>query len=143
MLDIKKLREAKGLKQIDLSRLTNIKQSLIAKYESEYKTMIRPKREYMARIAKVLALDVDDLMVDTRERKPAKKKECIKNKKCLNQVCLLNKNKKCNNIIVTNGKAPCHGEDRVSEPTVELSTVYNSNKLFSRKNSNDNKLMEV
>ena len=33
--------------------------------------------------------------------------------KCLNENCLLNKNKSCNNPIVLSGKAPCYGKDKV------------------------------
>jgi hypothetical protein len=49
--------------------------------------------------------------------------------KCLNQRCLLNKNKKCDNDIVLKNIAPCFGKDRVQAKTKKRDT--NVNILFA------------
>lgn len=49
--------------------------------------------------------------------------------RCLNQRCLLNKNKQCDNDIVLKNIAPYFGKDRVQEKQEKQST--NVNILFS------------
>lgn len=106
-MNIRKIRERNKMSQWTLSELSSVPQSTLALYESQTRTIKKPNKEHIEKIAKVLKVSVDDLIED---EKPTKKL------KCLNQVCLLNKDKMCINPMVLTDKAACHGKHRISDP---------------------------
>lgn len=118
-MNVRKIREHFGISQAELARRAELPQGTLSVYESTCRIIKNPKPEYMERIAAVLNTTVAALL-DTDERLPRKKEEPLKRKRCLNQVCLLNKRKRCINEVVLNDIAPCYGQDRVSEPPTPL-----------------------
>ena len=113
-LNIKKLREEKGMTQKDLVELTGLSQGTISSYEKGYKTIKRViKTGNIARISKVLGISVEELLDEEKEEP-----ENLEEKTCLNQACPLNENKKCKNDVVLNGKASCYGKDLIKDKLV-------------------------
>lgn len=69
------------------------------------------------------------------EREKKKQKELLSKSsakpfKCLNECCLLNKNKMCDNPVVINGVAPCFGKDRVKSKSGKLLSGSDTKLLF-------------
>ena len=118
-MNIKQIRERFGISQAELARRAELPQGTLSVYESTCRIIKNPKPEYMTRIAAVLNTTVSALL-DTDERLVRKKEEPLKRKRCLNQVCLLNKRKRCINEVVLSDIAPCYGQDRISEPPTPL-----------------------
>ena len=108
MLNIRKLREERGLTQKDLVEMTGLAQGTIASYERKYKTMKKfIKIGNIEKITKALGISTKELIDEH--------KEVIRDMACLNQACLLNENKKCGSRPVRNGEAPCHGRDLIKD----------------------------
>lgn len=112
-MNVRMLREKKGITQAELSRRANLPQGTLSVYESTCRIINNPTPEYMARIAKVLDVTVEQLLA--MDERLIGKDTNLKRKRCLNEVCLLNKRKRCVNPVVLSNKAPCFGSDRVSE----------------------------
>ena len=118
-MNIRKIRERKKISQWTLSELSSVPQSTLALYESQTRTVKKPNKTHLERIASVLKVTVEDLLED---EKPNKKL------KCLNQVCLLNNDKMCVNPMVLTGKADCFGKNRISDP--DMYDPYNKKRGF-------------
>ena len=106
-MNIRKIREKKKISQRTLSEMSNVPQPTLASYESQTRVVDKPSKDHLKRLAKALNVSVEDLLEDDKPEIQMK---------CLNRVCLLNKNKTCINPLVLEGRAPCHGRHRISEP---------------------------
>ena len=111
MLNIRKLREERGLTQKDLVEMTGLAQGTIGAYEKKYKTMKKfIKIGNIEKIAKALGISTKELLDEH--------KETTRDMACLNQACPLNENKKCGSRPVRTGEAPCYGKDLVKDKLV-------------------------
>jgi transcriptional regulator with XRE-family HTH domain len=81
---LSKIRNARGLTQTELSKLTGISQRVIAHYETKTK---KPDPKYIMILAKTLNVSIDELM----GFKPTKEKELVKNKTLLKKIKMLDK----------------------------------------------------
>lgn len=108
MLNIKKLREERGLTQKQLVEMTGLAQGTIGAYEKKYRTIGKIiKIGNIEKISKALGISVEELL--------GKEKEEKREMACLNQACLLNENKKCGSRPVRTGEAPCYGKNEVKD----------------------------
>jgi transcriptional regulator with XRE-family HTH domain len=115
MINLKKLREERGLTQKELTKLTGIAQGTIAGYEMKYRTMKNPKIEYINKIANVLKVSLEEIL-ERPDSEQIKEKEDIK---CKSTTCHFKKKGKCDNEIVINSIRPCYqtsSEVRIIKP---------------------------
>ena len=110
MLNIRKLREERGLSQKEMVELSGIAQGTISAYEKEYRTIMNPKIEYMEILAKILDVTLSEMLTGHKDN--------LEGMACLNQACLLNENKKCGSRPVRTGEAVCYGKDLVKDKLV-------------------------
>ncbi|WP_455798941.1 helix-turn-helix transcriptional regulator [Clostridium butyricum] len=104
MRALKKLRLDKKLTQGDLARETGVALTTIYMFENNKIQELKPK--LLKRLAKALDSTIEEICKEYVEDEMC-------NKECLNQVCLLNHNKKCRSLQVCNG-AYCQNENIVT-----------------------------
>lgn len=102
MINLKKLREEKGLTQKQLVDMTRIAQGTISAYETKYRTIRNPKPEYIKKLAEALGVNPEEIS-EIKE-----KKEGEKAIKCTSKTCPFAKKGKCDNDTVINSIAPCY-----------------------------------
>lgn len=107
---LRKLRQEKGLSIKKLSKETGVGEITISNIENNNYKKISDKARKLAAYFNVN--DPKKLTKNTTKM--------IKNKKCLNQRCLLNKECFCQSPIVTTGKDFCKSENVVSKPIKKL-----------------------
>ena len=106
MILLRKIREEKGLMQKELSEMTGVPRSTISSYERNARTIKHPNQELLKKLADALGVKVTELIDQVvSEQKVIGQ--------CKNQACPLNKDCKCTNNIVLEGKKPCFGKDEV------------------------------
>lgn len=103
MRGIKKLRLEKKLTQKELGRRVGLSSTTIYMFENNKIQELSPR--YLDRLANVLETTVDKLCKEYIEE--------IKEKKCLNEGCLLNSGQKCQSINVCKG-AYCQNQNLVT-----------------------------
>ena len=102
MRRMREIRESKGITIQELSDKTGVPTKYIRTHElGERNTSYT----YICRIAKVLEVTAKELNEEADIN--------IAIIKCLNEVCLLNKNKQCISDVVLSGRAPCFGKDKI------------------------------
>ena len=104
MRRMRSIRVAAGLSLKKLSKLTGVNCESIRKHELNEKTICKKNQ---LKIAQILGVTIDELNADDSENKSTS------GFKCLNEKCLLNKNKFCDNPVVLSGRSICHGRDKV------------------------------
>lgn len=116
---LRELREKKGMTIKQLSECSGVGHTAIWSFEMSKSEM---KRNSRIRIAGILNATVDEISKEMDPKKVIKKpeKKVYEPKKCLNENCPLNKNKKCVNDIVLSGKAPCFGKELIKEKSAAL-----------------------
>ena len=119
-MNLKKIREEKGLTVLELSRLSGVKMPTMQRYEAYPGSIVRPDKEIIKKLAEALGVKETDIFV----KDEIKVKKETKTFECQNQACLLNKNCKCNNDVVIQGKAPCYGRNEVKPKKNEWKTLY-------------------
>ena len=117
MVLLRKLRTEKGLSMKELGKLTGIKGYVISNLENgQYKTS-----NSLVNLAKYFNINNPLDLLKSAET-------TIKSKKCLNQVCLLNKNSYCQSSKVVEG-AYCSNQNEVSKK-IENVNFNNKQALF-------------
>lgn len=66
MLNIRKLRKEKELKQVDLAKMVGIKNNTLSQYETGERM---PNIEMLTKLAKVLNCSIDELIKDEEKEK--------------------------------------------------------------------------
>lgn len=102
MRRMRKIRESKGFTIQELSDKTGVPSKYIRIHERGERNT---SYTYISRIAKALGTTIKELNEEVDIN--------IAIIKCLNEVCLLNKNKQCISDVVLSGKAPCFGKDKI------------------------------
>ncbi|NFO89178.1 helix-turn-helix transcriptional regulator [Clostridium botulinum] len=98
-----RIRKAKNWSYKKLSKKSGVPESTISDYE---KGKIKKLNSIaLNKLANALQTTTKEIQKDYYE---------ISVKKCLNEKCLLNKNKYCQSPQVCNGKAWCRGENKIS-----------------------------
>lgn len=114
-----------SIKALELE--TGVSHSMIQKFEVGGNVV---SKSFLKKIARYFNTTVKELDKDIElEKEPI---ECIakcKSNPCLNEMCPLNKNKKCVNDLVLSGKAPCFGKDLVKPKEAKLN-YRSTNALF-------------
>lgn len=103
MRGIKKLRLEKKLTQKELGRRVGLASTTIYMFENN--KIQELSSSYLTRLANVLETTVDKLCEEYIEE--------IKEKKCLNEICLLNSGQKCQSVNVCKG-AYCQNQNLVT-----------------------------
>lgn len=128
---LRELREKKGISIRQLSKCSGVSETAIWNFEMARTEM---KQNLRTRIAGILNATVDEISkeMDTLKlvKEKVEKKVAYKPKKCLNENCPLNKEKKCINDVVLSGRAPCFGENLVKS---KQNINYNNTKLLFSK----------
>lgn len=123
---IKKLRIEKGWTQSKLAKLAGVKKQRISALELEY---YPPSKRDLSKLSKVFNVSIEELGEVKnhrnkyndlrREKKKVRQIQIaeleLKEKKCLNQRCMLNCNCLCQSIQVTNGIAGCKSENLITK----------------------------
>ena len=118
MVLLRKLRQEKGLSMNKLASLVGISCCVINNIENkQYKSA----SNNMKKLADYFEVENPLDLINSAET-------TIKSKKCLNQVCLLNKNCYCQSIKVIEG-ADCRNQNEVSSKVKDIS-FNNTNALF-------------
>lgn len=109
---LRELREKKGMTIKQLSECSGVGTTAICSFELSRSEM---KRNSRIRIAGILNSTVEEISREMDPKKVIKKveKKVYEPKKCLNENCPLNKDKKCINDVVLSGRAPCFGKDLI------------------------------
>lgn len=117
MVLLRKLRTEKGLSMNKLANLVGISCCVIGNIENkQYKS----SNETMKKLADYFGVENPLDLLKSAE-------DTIKSKKCLNQVCLLNKNCYCQSDRVIEG-ADCRNQNQVSEKPKNV--VFNCTKAL-------------
>lgn len=128
---LRELREKRGISIRYLSRCSGVSETAIWNFEMERTEM---KQNLRTRIAGILNSTVDEISRKSNTvaqvKEKVEKKITYKAKKCLNENCPLNKEKKCINDVVLSGRAPCFGKDLVKS---KQNINYSNTKLLFRK----------
>lgn len=106
------IRESKGMSRSALSKETGVNSCTIWKYETGKSEMLKP---LLKKLATYFEVTIEELAIEVAEDKI----EQLKVKSCLNQRCLLNKEKYCQSDQICNG-AFCKNENEVIEPVKEV-----------------------
>ena len=123
---LKKLRIERGWTQLKLAEITGIQKQIISALELEY---YPPSQRNLKSLSAAFNVSIEELgeiknkrnkYNDLRKKKREKRKIQIaalelKEKKCLNQRCMLNCNCLCQSVIVTNNVAGCKSENLITE----------------------------
>lgn len=114
---MREIRKEKLFTIQELADRTGVSSTSIGLHEKGQREI---KDKDILKIAEFLGVTVEELneVVETR----------TSNLKCLNEVCPLNKSKKCNNDVVLSGRAPCYGKDKVQAK--EKKVKFNSTKAL-------------
>lgn len=104
MRKLREIRIQKGYSLGQLSSISGVPKSTINQYEVGKVKKINDKS--LNKLANALNCTPQELSATIGE-------PVVKTFKCLNENCLLNKNKNCDNPIVLSGKAPCFGKNKV------------------------------
>lgn len=113
MRGIKKLRLEKKLTQKELGRRVGLSSTTIYMFENNKIQELSPR--YLERLANVLETTVDKLCKEYIEE--------IKEKKCLNESCLLNSGQKCQSVNVCKG-AYCQNQNLVTSKRKKIKTKF-------------------
>ena len=108
MILLRKIREEKGLMQKELSEMTGVPRSTISAYERNARTIKHPNMNHLKKLAIALEVDITELFDEVISKSNDKVVG-----ECKNQACPLNKNCKCINDVVLEGRKPCFGKDEV------------------------------
>lgn len=118
MRGIKKLRLEKKLTQKELGRRVGLSSTTIYMFENNKIQELSPR--YLERLANVLETTVDKLCKEYIEEIYI---EEIKEKKCLNESCLLNSGQKCQSVNVCKG-AYCQNQNLVTSKRKKIKSRF-------------------
>ena len=118
MILLKKLRQEKGLSIVGLANITGVNRSVISNMENK---QCKAMSNNIKKLAKYFGIKKPLELVENIA-------DILKTKSCLNQRCLLNKEKFCQSENVCNG-AYCQNEKTVSDQQKEVK-FNNTGALF-------------
>lgn len=123
MRKLREIRNKRGISIDKLSKATGVGIMSIRNFELNIYNVNEIK---VKKLADFLETTVEEISGEIKEDFGM---PCIEIK-CLNQVCPLNLECKCNNDVVLEGRAPCYGKDKVQEK--EKNNYRNTKILFGK-----------